>query len=280
MNRNRTIVIAVVALLVIVGLGAWLYDRVQGDTEAASGPITAIPLVTAAPAAAAVTAVPATAVPTDAPAAPAATEAPAAEPTTAVAPTTAPAEPAAGAAPNETLRYTIVPDQSEARFTLTEELNGQPVTVVGATNQVAGELAVNPSDLSTAQVGVIQVNARTLATDSDRRDRAIRNFILSTDSFEYITFTPTGVQGLSGAAAVGQPYTFQIVGDLTIKDVTRPVTFDATVQAETAEQVTGSAKTSVNWADFGLAIPDVPFVANVSDAVTLEIDFVAAPVTQ
>jgi polyisoprenoid-binding protein YceI len=278
MNRNRTLMIAIAALLVVVGLGVWLYDQVQGDTEAASGPITAIPLVTAAPASDA-TAVPAA---TDAPTAPAATAAPVTEPTATTAPaaepTAAPAEPAAGAAPNETLRYSIVPDQSQARFTLTEDLNGQPVTVVGTTNQVVGELAVNPSDLSTAQVGVIQINARTLATDSDRRDRAIRNFILSTDSFEYITFTPTGVQGLIGAAAAGQPYTFQIVGDLTIKDVTRPVTFDATVQAESAEQVTGSARTSVNWADFGLAIPDVPFVANVSDAVTLELDFVAAPV--
>lgn len=252
MTRNRALA-AVVALLLVVGLGAWLYSQVLGDTEAASEPITAIPLATQAPAAA---------------------EAPAAEAPAAAAPV------AESAAPNETLRYQIVPDESEVRFSLSEELRGQPVTVVGATNQIAGELAVNPSDLSAAQVGVIQVNARTLATDSEQRNRAIRNFILGTDTHEYITFAPKEIQGLSGSAAASQPYSFQIHGDLTIRDVTQPVTFETTVQADSAERLIGTATTVVKRSDFGLTIPSVPFVANVGEEVTIEIDFAAAAVSQ
>ena len=63
--------------------------------------------------------------------------------------------------------FEIVPAESEARFVIDEVLRGAPKTVVGTTDQVAGQLALDPVDLSSAQVGTIQVNARTLATDND-----------------------------------------------------------------------------------------------------------------
>jgi hypothetical protein len=53
--------------------------------------------------------------------------------------------------------------------------------VIGITDQVAGEASVNLADLSQTRLGVILVNARTLATDQDRRNQAIRNRILQTD---------------------------------------------------------------------------------------------------
>ncbi|HWQ13109.1 MAG TPA: YceI family protein, partial [Roseiflexaceae bacterium] len=189
MNRNR-IIIALVALLVVAGLGAVLYNRVLGESQAASGPITAIPLTAEASTAAR---------PASEPADPAATV-----PEPAAASTPAPDAPA----PGGLLRYRIVPEESQVRFTLSEVLRGQPTEVVGVSNQVAGELAVDPDDLSTAQVGVIQVNARTLETDNAQRNRAIRRFILETDTHEFITFTPTAIEGLSGSGGLGQPFTF------------------------------------------------------------------------
>ena len=42
-----------------------------------------------------------------------------------------------------------------------------------------------------AKVGTILVNARSLATDNDFRNRAINNQILKTGAYEFITFTPT-----------------------------------------------------------------------------------------
>jgi polyisoprenoid-binding protein YceI len=191
----------------------------------------------------------------------------------AVAPSTQAAAPSAGLT-----RFQIAQAESHASFTLDEQLNGQPKTVIGTTNQVAGELAVAPSDLSSAKIGVITVNARTLATDSDRRDRAIKNFILSTDSYELISFTPTAITGLSGSGAPGTPYTFQIAGSLTIRDKTMPVVFQATVKAESATRLSGTATTTVNRGDFGLIIPSVPMVANVSEQVKIDITFVATSV--
>ena len=140
---------------------------------------------------------------------------------------------------------------------------------------MAGQLAVGAKDLSQTQVGVIQVNARTFVTDNDRRNGAIRNFILNTDQYEFITFTPTSITGLSGATQSGQSFTFQMSGDLTIRNVTQSVTFNVTAQGVSASQITGTATATVNRSDFSLTIPSVPNVANVGEEVTLQIDFVA-----
>lgn len=67
-----------------------------------------------------------------------------------------------------------------------------------------------------------------------------------------------------------------MTGDLTIRDVTRPVTFDATVTRGSSDRLEGTATTTVRYADWGISIPQVPMVASVSDALRLELDFVAA----
>ena len=54
------------------------------------------------------------------------------------------------------------PAASEARFLIVEILRGEPKTVVGKTNQVTGQIAVDLNDLSTAAVGPVQVNVQTL----------------------------------------------------------------------------------------------------------------------
>jgi polyisoprenoid-binding protein YceI len=194
--------------------------------------------------------------------------------TTVVEPT---AEPTATTAPvSAPVTFQIVPAESEVRFSLGEVLAGNPTTVVGRTNELAGELLVDLNDLSTAQLGVIQINAAALATDNNFRNGSIREFILQTDEYPFITFAPTSLTGLPAAAAVGDTITFDIVGDLTIRDVTQSVTFAATVTVVSATQLDGSASTTVNRADFGLEIPSVPNVADVDEEVILEIDFVAA----
>jgi polyisoprenoid-binding protein YceI len=234
----------------IISVGWLAYDAVLGETEAPSGQLTAVPLV----------------VNTAAPVEPTATTASAAEAT---------ATPQAVASGTEPTLFQIIAAESQVSFAIYEELGGQPVTVVGTSNEVAGQIALNLSDLSQTQVGVIQVNARTLATDNNRRNNAIRNFILNTDQYELITFTPTAISGLSGTAQAGQAFTFQITGDLTIRDVTQSVVFEVTASGESATRLTGTATTVIQRSAFNLSIPTVPNVANVGEDVTLEIKFVA-----
>ncbi|MDQ4075832.1 MAG: YceI family protein [Chloroflexota bacterium] len=66
-----------------------------------------------------------------------------------------------------------------------------------------------------------------------------------------------------------------IVGNLTIRNTTREVTWDATVTPVSESQLEGSASTTINRSDWNLAIPSVPFVADVSEQVRLELDFAA-----
>lgn len=250
----RRIIIAggVVALLVAAAIGYFVFR----PPEEPSAPIAAIPIDSMPTS---------QAEPTAAPAAPAQAE-----------PTAAPAAPAQTGA-GEAVVFEIVPDESQVRFVINEVLRGAPTEVVGVTGQVAGQIAIDPTSLANAKVGIIQVNARTLATDNSLRNRAIRNFILRTNEHEFVTFTPTAISGLPEQGSIGTPYTFQISGDLTIAGVTKPVTFEATVTAPSEERLEGSAATTVLYRDFNLSIPDSPQVDTVDDEVRLEIDFVAVP---
>src|SRR5262249_38439666 len=74
--------------------------------------------------------------------------------------------------------FEIDSSSSSVQFTLTEDLFGKPNTVVGKTNQVAGDILVDVNQPSNSKVGKIRINARTLATDSDMRDRTTRGQIL------------------------------------------------------------------------------------------------------
>jgi polyisoprenoid-binding protein YceI len=249
MNRKYLIAIPVIGLILVVGL---VY-AVLRPPAAASEPIEAIPLAESTP-----TTVPDAADPT------AVVEAPTAE--------------AAVLAPPEAAEpwiFSINQAESEARFIIDEILNGQPKTVIGVTDQVAGQIQIDANNLAATRLGAITVNARTLTTDNSFRNNAIKNRILNTDRFEFITFTPTELVGLPVSVNAGETFSFQIVGDLTVRDVTRQVTFDAEVTPISPTELQGSAFTVVLYKDFDIQIPSVPAVAGVDEDVRLEIDFTA-----
>ena len=124
--------------------------------------------------------------------------------------------------------------------------------MVGTTDQVTGEIAFDPNDPSSAQLGPIMIDARTLATDDSSRNRALFNLILSADQYQYITFTPTSLSGLPETVTIGEPFTFQATGDLAIKDNIRPATFDVTVVPTADGRLEGTATTTINYADWGV----------------------------
>jgi polyisoprenoid-binding protein YceI len=178
--------------------------------------------------------------------------------------------------------FRISQDESQVEYNIYELLNGADKTVVGTTTQVAGDILVNLSDLSQSEIGELSINARTFATDEDRRDNSVARFILQSedDANEFITFQPTSLEGLTGSASVGDTLTFTITGDLTIAGTTQSVTFDVTAALDTADTLTGSAETTVLRSEFNLTIPNVPFVANVGDEVTLKLNFTANAVSE
>ncbi len=174
-------------------------------------------------------------------------------------------------------KYHIVPEQSTASFSLEEDLRGNHITVLGTTNQVTGAIKVDRTNLTTAQFDPIRINARTFVTDSEQRNNAIRRMILKTedDANEYIEFTPKSVTGVPAKAELGQSFTFKVTGDLRVSGTTKEVTFDGTGSFTTEDQIAGTAQTKVHYPDFGVSVPNLPFLANVDQDTTLKIDFVA-----
>ena len=173
--------------------------------------------------------------------------------------------------------FTIDPSSSEASFTINEVLFGQPHTVVGKTNKVAGQIQLNTADASQSQVGQIKVDLSALVTDNNLRNQTLQSRILETDqpANQYATFTPKSVTGVPSSVAIGQQVPFQITGDLTIHQVTHSVTFDAQVTEASAAQLKGQAQATIKYSDYNLAIPNVPSVTSVSDTVVLKLTFTA-----
>lgn len=173
--------------------------------------------------------------------------------------------------------YHIASTESEARFLIDEELLGEPKTVVGRTDQVAGSMIVDFDNPANSQLGQIRVNVRTLKTDNAIRDRALRGQILEADEdkYEFAEFVPVALENLPESVTTGEAFTFQVEGMLTIHGVTRNVTFDATVMPLEDGRLDITAAATVDYHDFDMTIPSAPGVANVSDEVRLEIDLLA-----
>lgn len=195
---------------------------------------------------------------------------------TPVAAVTATAEPTSSSA---LITAEIVQAESQVRFKIDEVLNGSAFLVVGVTDQVAGQILIDPSNPANVQMGPVTVNARTLVTDSGNRNRAIQNTILDTAQYEFITFTPKSLVGLPASGAVGDTFSFQILGDLTVRDQTREVIFDVTVTIDSDTRLHGLASAVISREQFGLGLIQLPMqVASVADPVTLELEFVAEAV--
>ncbi|MGB5051142.1 MAG: YceI family protein [Caldilineaceae bacterium] len=217
--------------------------------------------------------------PTDTPAPPAGpTAVPATEATpvpAAEAPTEAPAEAPAPVEPSVAVTFAIDPAQSEARFVLDEELLGSPKTVVGVNSGVTGQVTVDAGNPASVVIGPIVIDAAGFVTDSDRRNGAITRFILQSGSYPTITFTPTAVEGVPAAVAVGDVLNLQVTGDLTIREITRAETFAVTVTVVSESELHMSGATEILRDNYQVTIPSVPSVANVTNEVQLQFDFVA-----
>jgi polyisoprenoid-binding protein YceI len=219
------------------------------------------------------------AAPTEAPAtlAPAlATAAPAALTEEAVAAVTS--EPEA-AKPSAGLRtYQIVADQSEATYQVQEEFFNRPVNLaspIGRTNAIEGEfqLTISGNQVQLAD-NQFKVDLRTLSTDEARRDERIRNEWLESNTYPWAEFKATSVEEFPANAAEGQDVSFKLNGDMTIREITKPQTFDVTARLN-GDTFTGTAITNLLMRDYGFEPPSILGMLAVSDGVTVTVNFTA-----
>jgi polyisoprenoid-binding protein YceI len=115
------------------------------------------------------------------------------------------------------------------------------VPVNGVFREVSGNGTVSPDDEVS---GTVTVAAASIDTKNSRRDTHLR----STDFFDSgnhpdITFTADGIRPSGQGVAV--------TGALTVRDRTRPVSFDAGASEQGDGEVWLDAEVRINQADFG-----------------------------
>lgn len=179
-------------------------------------------------------------------------------------------EPAAGA----TLRFVVAPTGNEVRYRVREQLAGfdLPNDAVGKNASVSGTIAVDAEGRVLASASKFVVNASAFASDRDRRDGYIRGRVLNAEQYPTVVFVPTEVRGLTLTLPTSGTRTFELLGDLTVRGVTRPTIWHIT--AEFSEgRIIGSATTDFTFAHFMLQQPRVPIVLSVADSIRLEYDF-------
>ena len=110
----------------------------------------------------------------------------------------------------------------------------------------------------------------TVVSDESRRDNQFNGRLMDTATFPTATFVLTAPIELGAVPADGTPITATATGDLTLRDVTNPVTFDVQAQKDgDAVQVVGS--TDIVFADYGIPQPDAPGITT-QDHGLLEFD--------
>lgn len=182
-------------------------------------------------------------------------------------------------------RFVVVPAESSAAYLVREEFFAGALAkygieagrkeVTGSTKEIAGELQLKLDDPQNALAyGEFTVNLPTLTTDQDQRDGWIRDNALESNKFPLAKFVAKEIKNAPASYTDGAEVTFQLVGDLTVRDRTQPVTFDVTATL-TGDTIKGVATTAMQISDFGFAPPSFANTLTVADDFTIRIELTA-----
>jgi polyisoprenoid-binding protein YceI len=171
-------------------------------------------------------------------------------------------------------RYAVVADESEVRYRVREQLVGLnfPNDAVGATSAVEGGVAFDAQGRFLRD-SRFTVDLRALRSDEARRDNYLRRNTLETERYPTVTFVPTEARRLPFPLPQSGSVPFELVGDLTVKEATRRVTWEARASFD-GPRVSLRARTAFRFGDFGLRVPRVSVVLSVEDDIKLEADLV------
>lgn len=209
---------------------------------------------------------------------------------TAVSPTPTPqpepAEEEVAAEPAADGSRTFVVDTaaSQASYIVNEEFFSEALSklgieagktvVVGTTPGVTGQIQINPDAPDIVQAAQFTVDMTGLATDQNRRDEWLIENAITTGLFPQATFVATSASGLPEALTEGEEISFDLTGDLTVRDVTNSVTFQVTAVLS-ANSIEGTATLPLKLTDFGITPPDFANTLTVADEFTIEVDLTA-----
>jgi polyisoprenoid-binding protein YceI len=181
--------------------------------------------------------------------------------------------------------FVIVPEESRASYLVSEEffegalaklgIQAGNVEVVGSTQTIEGQLQLDFADLSTLPgTNGFTVDMTSLTTDQSRRDNWVRENGPSFNRYPVAEFVATGLADTPLSYTQGEEVQFKMVGDLTVREITQPVTFDviATFDGDTA---TGVATADLRMTDFDIEPPNFANTLTVADEFSVEVEFTA-----
>ncbi|QFG00546.1 polyisoprenoid-binding protein [Psychrobacillus glaciei] len=122
--------------------------------------------------------------------------------------------------------------------------------VKGSFTNFTADLEGNSEDLSGASIS-FDIDVKSITTNSEDRDNHLRSAdFFDTETFPSIKFVATDIKKTDNGE-------YDVTGDITIKDVTKPVTFEVEYGGKGTnpwgqEVVAFSAETKLNRKEFGL----------------------------
>lgn len=189
-----------------------------------------------------------------------------------------------GSEPSQSRTFVIDSEDSAAFYFADEEFfedalskyNIQPgeSDVVGRTEEVSGELTLDFGNPDLLVSGSFVVNLVSLETDQVLRDRYIRNNFLESNKYPEAVFTATGVEDMPETYTEGETISFGLVGDLSIRDVVKTVTFDVEAMLQDG-RLAGVAHLPTTLTTFGIEPPNFANTLKVADEIEIEVRFTA-----
>jgi polyisoprenoid-binding protein YceI len=177
-----------------------------------------------------------------------------------------------------TTRYVLAPEGNSARYFVREQLASInfPSDAVGVTDSLSGGITVDDKGQVVPAESKVVANISYLKSDRDMRDGFIRRRTMETDKYPTVTLVPREITGLAMPIPDSGRVTFTLLGDLTVKGVTRPTTWTV-MAAMRRGAVRGTASTGFTFADFQLEKPKVMSILSVADSIHLVYDFNLVP---
>ena len=147
-----------------------------------------------------------------------------------------------------------------------------PNDAIGVTGQVEGLIVLDGSGAIDQENSEIVVMLESLESDEPRRDNYLRTRTsIGSPEFPKAVFIPQEVSGLDWPIGEGDRLIFDMVGQMTIRGVTNPMTW--CVEAFLDQGViTGQAKTSIYFSDYQIPKPTLLFILSMDDEIRLEAD--------
>jgi polyisoprenoid-binding protein YceI len=161
--------------------------------------------------------------------------------------------------------WTVASD-SEAGYRAEEILLGVSGSATGRTSQVTGSIDIAGPAVEAA---LVTVDLASVASGESLRDSQFQGRIMDVATYPTSEFALTEPIELESVPEVGTPVAASATGELTVKDVTKSVTFDVNAQLLPDGRIEVQGSIPVVWAEYNIGAPSGG-PAQVADAGAIE----------